>query len=121
VTNPALRPSLIFSFLPSFELKSRFFLSSFQTLYTLSCRVSPSGGGEICRAATICILTLDLEKVAYEAKADQTSLMYEVSKKEEMEQYSPYLITGSVLSVESTWYIALGRLARQKQQTLFLL
>ena len=54
-----------------------------QTLYVLSCRVTPSGGGEICRAAAICVLTIELRKVDPDsnAKADtkaDTTLMYEV-------------------------------------------
>ena len=54
-----------------------------QTLYVLSCRVTPSGGGEICRAAAICVLTIELRKVDPDnnAKADNkadTTLMYEV-------------------------------------------
>ena len=53
-----------------------------QTLYVLSCRVTPSGGGEICRAAAICVLTIELRKVdpddAKENTKADTTLMYEV-------------------------------------------
>ena len=59
------------------------FVVVLQTLYVLSCRVTPSGGGEICRAAAICVLTIELRKVDPDsnAKADNkadTTLMYEV-------------------------------------------
>lgn len=48
-------------------------------MYVLSCRVTPSGGGEICRAATICILTIELRTVDTDAKeVKDTMLMYEV-------------------------------------------
>ena len=51
-------------------------------MYVLSCRVTPSGGGEICRAAAICVLTIELRKVDPDnnAKDDgkDTTLMYEV-------------------------------------------
>ncbi len=39
--------------------------------------MTPAGGGEICRAATICNLNLELEKL--DPKTEHTSLMYEVS------------------------------------------
>merc|ERR1719471_2489361 len=65
----------------SFSLTRDF--QDFKTLYVLSCRVTPSGGGEICRAAAICVLTIELMKVDPDnsAKADtkaDTTLMYEV-------------------------------------------
>ena len=48
----------------------------------LSCRVTPSSGGEICRAAAICVLTIELRKVdpdgARENTKADTTLMYEV-------------------------------------------
>ena len=46
-------------------------------MYVLSCRVTPSGGGEICRAASICVLAIEIRKA--DPRAKDTTLMYEVS------------------------------------------
>lgn len=47
----------------------------YRTLFVLSSRVSPAQGGEICRAGTICTLTLELVQTNY---TENTTLMYEV-------------------------------------------
>ena len=70
--NVNIIPSSVFSLYP---LSPRFL---FQTMYVLSCRVTPSGGGEICRAASICVLAIEIRKA--DPRAKDTTLMYEVSQ-----------------------------------------
>ena len=47
-----------------------------QTQFLLRCRIDPAKGGELCRASSICSLSITLEQIG---KSSHTSLMYEVS------------------------------------------
>ena len=54
----------------------------FQTLYLLKTKVEPNTGGELCRASTICSLSITIEQIKElpPAHIDNTlSVMYEVS------------------------------------------
>ena len=54
----------------------------FQTIYLLKTKVEPNTGGELCRASTICSLSITIEQIKElpPAHIDNTlSVMYEVS------------------------------------------
>ncbi len=57
-------------------------IKNYRTLYILSSWVSPAQGGEICRAGTICTLTLELDQVSNDEAANAgATVMYEVGTK----------------------------------------
>lgn len=48
-----------------------------QTLYLLKTRIEPGGGGELCRASSICLFTIIVEQVGV-SRPKASSIMYEV-------------------------------------------
>ena len=59
-------------------------ITFFQTLYLLKTRVEPNSGGELCRASTICSLSITIElvgEITPEHREKYSSVMYEVNIK----------------------------------------
>jgi len=58
-----------FPFIANFDFKE------FKTQYLLKCKIDPAKGGELCRASSICALSITVEQLS---KETYKSLMYEV-------------------------------------------
>jgi len=104
----------------SFDCHSYFY---FQTLYLLSSRIDPAKGGELCRASTICSLSIVVQQVQL---SNHTSLMYEVKRQPKLQTIKfmflilksiapfPSLKRAKIVKSNNTWML-------QKSGTLLIM